>query len=199
MNVFIVGLFLILLAKSCHGQCRHWLTPELHYFDDNKETSAGTYGSGTFSIVGLPAHQSSTYPGLLAGNAVDGSSSSMIGSCSHTFIDDPAPWWRVDLGVDHCIGKVRVLNRGVCCSDRLTGAVVRAGNSTTVTDNPTCGSPVTADQAQPLGGTIDFDCRPQLRARYISVDIPHRATLQLCEVTAEEVPLDCCLGKSNGA
>ena len=26
------------------------------------------------------------------------------------------PWWRVDLGAEHCIAKVTILNRGDCCS-----------------------------------------------------------------------------------
>ncbi|XP_038061016.1 pentraxin fusion protein-like [Patiria miniata] len=268
MNVFIEGLLLILLVKSCHGQCRHWSTPEFHfasnrnlqghvfqmkavssavicgrdcsmdprcasfnydagshlcelnnqtrlqspctfvekqgsfYFDDNKKTSAGADGSREFSIVGKPAQQSSDHKTRVAGNAVDGSSSSARHHCSHTS-KDPAPWWRVDLGEDHCISKVRILNRGDCCSHRLTGAVVRAGgDNTTVTDNPSCGSPVTAAQAQPLGCTIEFDCSPELKARYVSVDIqyiPGTGILQLCEVTVEEIPLDHCSGESSGA
>ncbi|XP_038071546.1 uncharacterized protein LOC119740350 [Patiria miniata] len=150
--------------------------------------------SQAFSIVGKPAVESMVHTSgkFSAGSAVDGSPSSNIKHCSHTAYS-ANPWWRVDLGEDHCISKVRILNRGDCCSERLAGAVVRAGDSTTVTDNPTCGSPVTAAQAKPLGGTIQFDCSPALRARYISVDIPGRTVnLQLCEVTVEELPLHHC-------
>ncbi|XP_038061375.1 uncharacterized protein LOC119732075 isoform X2 [Patiria miniata] len=259
MNVFMEGLFLILLVKSCHGQCRHWSTPEFHfasnrklqghvfqmkavsttvicgrdcsmdpqcasfnydagshlcelnnqtrlqspctfvekqdsfYFDESKKTTAAC--AREFSIVGKPAEQSSMHNNGAAA-AVDGSSSSAITHCSYT-LEDPAPWWRVDLGEDHCISKVRILNRGDCCSYRLEDAVVRAGDNTTVTDNPTCGSPVTAAQAQPLGCTIEFDCSPELRARYVSVDIPGKGILQLCEVTVEEIPLDHCSGEQN--
>ena len=78
--------------------------------------------------------------------------------------------------------------------ERLTNAVVRAGISARVTDNEACGSPVTAAQAAPLGGTIEFECEHPLRARYVSVDIPGSATLQLCEVTVRELPLDQCPG-----
>ncbi|XP_038065121.1 uncharacterized protein LOC119735488 [Patiria miniata] len=256
------GIFLILLVKSCHAQCRHWLTPEFHFasnrilqghvfqtktvssavgcgrdcsmdqqcasfnynasshlcelnnktrlqspctfvekqgvfYFEGKKTSAGADGSRAFSIVGQPAQQSSNYTNWFAGKAVDGSSSTTKNYCSHT-LDEQAPWWRVDLGEDHCISKVRILNRAGSTSRRLTGAVVRAGDNTTVTNNPTCGSPVTAAQAKPSGGTIEFDCCPELRARYISVDIPSKSILQLCEVTVEEIPIDHCPGKSSG-
>ncbi|XP_038059850.1 uncharacterized protein LOC119730865 isoform X5 [Patiria miniata] len=150
--------------------------------------------SQAFSIVGKPALQSTSHSSgkFPASNAVDGSLSSDVAYCSHTVGDSSNPWWRVDLGEDHCISKVRILNRGDCCSERLEGAVVRAGDNPHVTINPTCGSPVTAAQAQPRGGIIEFDCSPALRARYVSVNIPGTGTLQLCEVTVEEFPFDQC-------
>ena len=77
--------------------------------------------------------------------------------------------------------------------DRLTNAVVRAGLNDDVITNHQCGSAVTADQAQPLGGTIEFACESPLRARYTSVDIPTGGYLQLCEVTVFELPLESCL------
>ena len=76
--------------------------------------------------------------------------------------------------------------------ERLEHAVVRAGTSDVATDNPTCGSAVTAAQAAPLGGTIVFECAQPLRARYVSVDIPGSATLQLCEVEVEEMVPGIC-------
>ena len=78
--------------------------------------------------------------------------------------------------------------------DRLAGAVVRAGASTAPTENPVCGSPVTVAQASSWGGTIEFECSTPLRARYVSVDIPGAAVLQLCEVKVEEIPIDICPG-----
>ena len=30
--------------------------------------------------------------------------------------EEANPWWRVDLGAEHCIAKVTILNRGDCCS-----------------------------------------------------------------------------------
>ena len=77
--------------------------------------------------------------------------------------------------------------------DRLVNAVVRAGMNTDIHSNNQCGSPVTASQAQPLGGVIIFDCWPLVRARYISVDLQDRTNyLQLREVEVEEIIADTC-------
>ena len=40
--------------------------------------------------------------------------------------------------------------------ERLTGAVARAGMNPIVTNNTICGEPVTAEQAAPRGGIIEF-------------------------------------------
>ena len=69
----------------------------------------------------------------------------------------------------------------------------------TPTDNPACGSPVTQAEAAPAGGTVVRQCSEPLIARFVSVDIPGHATLQLCEVTVEEVPCDGELGFSDSS
>ncbi|XP_022080918.1 uncharacterized protein LOC110973946 isoform X3 [Acanthaster planci] len=149
--------------------------------------------SQPFDIVGKPAEQSTTYDKRFTANkAVDGSSSSIISHCSHTAFKSEHPWWKVDLGGEHCITKVTILNRGDCCSERLQNAMVRAGTSETVTANQACGAPITATQAEPLGGTIEIKCDRPLRARYVSVDIPGTATLQLCEVSVEVLSSPDC-------
>ncbi|XP_033633077.1 uncharacterized protein LOC117294678 [Asterias rubens] len=151
--------------------------------------------SGQLSIIGKPTAQSTTIENYTSDKAVDGSQGTYLypnNVCSHTG-EEEHPWWRVDLEEEHCISKVTILNRGDCCSDRLTNAVVRAGLNDDVITNHQCGSAVTADQAQPLGGTIEFACESPLRARYISVDIPTGGYLQLCEVTVFELPLESCL------
>ncbi|XP_038061373.1 uncharacterized protein LOC119732074 [Patiria miniata] len=194
--VLVLGLvgFLTADAMNEEEELEFLIDRVLKEVTEDKKSEVSQTGPKPLCIFSKPASQSSSHgSGLFpAGNAVDGSLSSDMAHCSHTVAQTSNPWWRVDLGADHCISKVEILNRGDCCSERLAGAVVRAGDSTTVTDNPTCGSPVTADQAQPLGGTIEFDCSPALRARYVSVDIPGTATLQLCEVTVQELPLDQC-------
>ncbi|XP_071785213.1 uncharacterized protein [Asterias amurensis] len=146
-------------------------------------------------IVGMPTEQSTTYLAQYSSDkAVDGSQDTRLypnGVCSHTH-EEANPWWRVDLGAEHCIAKVTILNRGDCCSNRLTNAVVRVGLNSDVLTNDQCGSAVTAAQASPLGGTIEFNCESPMRAQYISVNIPSGGTLQLCEVTVEELPLEEC-------
>ncbi len=160
-----------------------------------EECPQSAFQSGQLSIVGKPTEQSTTFLERYSSDkAVDGSQGTYLypnNVCSHTG-EEANPWWKVDLEEEHCISVVTILNRGDCCSDRLTNAVVRAGLKSDVITNPQCGSAVTADQAQPLGGTIHFICDSPLRARYISVDIPTGGYLQLCEVTVSELPLDRC-------
>ncbi|XP_038074120.1 pentraxin fusion protein-like [Patiria miniata] len=191
--VLVLGLVGFLTADAMNEDEMELLERMLERAEEKKVA-----GGQPLSIVDKVTWQSSTLMPYTSAKAVDGSSSTIMypdTKCSHT-VSNSNPWWMVDLGEEHCISKVNILNRGDCCSDRLTGAVVRAGDSPTATDNPTCNSPVTAAQAQPLGGTIVFDCSSPLRARYISVDIPGTATLQLCEVTVEEVALDQCATKT---
>ena len=76
----------------------------------------------------------------------------------------------------------------------MAGAVVRAGQSITPTNNPACGSPVTPAQAAIAGGTIHIKFNTPMRARYVSVDIPGSGVLQLCEVMVEEYPIHICTG-----
>ncbi|XP_033633075.1 fucolectin-like [Asterias rubens] len=151
-----------------------------------------------FSIIGKPTEQSSTYRFQYSSDkAVDGKgvTATQNGDCTHTTVDGEIdPWWRVDLEGDHCIRTITIINRIFCCSERLTGAVARAGLDPIVTNNTICGEPVTAEQAAPRGGIIEFKCDPPVRARYVFVDIPRDtpAKLHLCEVMVKEFPLEIC-------
>ena len=69
--------------------------------------------------------------------------------------------------------------------------MVRVGPSTTPTKNKVCGVPVTADEAGPLGDTIVRTCSGGLIGRFLSVDIPARRFLTLCEVKI----LETCEGE----
>ena len=77
-----------------------------------------------------PAIQSTTGYGGVAGRAVDGNSNPSYGggSCTHTHRQKGA-WWRVDLGRVWAVGKVKITNRGDCCSGRLRAFEVRVGNT----------------------------------------------------------------------
>ncbi|XP_038065451.1 neurogenic locus Notch protein-like isoform X38 [Patiria miniata] len=101
---------------------------------------------------------------------------------------------QVNLITAYCIKKVVVKKRGDCTSDRLTGAVVRAGTSSTGLNNGMCGSALTAQQAEVRRSTVDFVCDPPLTAQFVTVDIPLlRVTQQqMCEVTVEQaIPGPC--------
>ena len=74
----------------------------------------------------------------------------------------------------------------------MATAVIRAGLSDTPTENEACGAAVTAAEAKEGGATVVRVCQSQLRARYISVNIPGAAMLQLCEATVvEHLPAKC--------
>ncbi|XP_022111473.1 uncharacterized protein LOC110990688 [Acanthaster planci] len=131
--------------------------------------------------------QSSTYnqsgDERVASRAFDGASYYGNPHCSQTN-EEPNPWWKIDLGSACCISKITIRN----IDDlrhytrlNLTGAVARAGLSATPTDNAMCGSPVTQYQAL-INDRIDIHCEPTKLARYVSVDIPRRSFLILCEV-----------------
>jgi len=43
--------------------------------------------------------------------------------------DASGAWWQVNFGIDITITKVKFLNRGDCCGDRLNGAKVYVGDN----------------------------------------------------------------------
>uniref|UniRef100_A0A8C5R052 Fucolectin tachylectin-4 pentraxin-1 domain-containing protein n=1 Tax=Leptobrachium leishanense TaxID=445787 RepID=A0A8C5R052_9ANUR len=88
------------------------------------------YADVNLALRGISS-QSSTYDYLgAAENAIDGSRSTnyMSGHCTHTAQDAP-PWWRLDLTKVYNVTRVKVTNRGDCCSERIDGAEIRIGSS----------------------------------------------------------------------
>ncbi|XP_071801562.1 uncharacterized protein [Asterias amurensis] len=148
-------------------------------------------------LRGMQASQSSVFRGYSADLAIDGNSSTYLsgGSCSHTG-NDVHSWWKVDLGANHCLGSITLVNRKDCCTQRLIGAVVRAGMKSDIFNNAACGLPVTLDQASIPRGHIPIVCDPPVIARYVSVDdavpAPNSNVLTLCEVIVEEYPMEDC-------
>ncbi|XP_022098544.1 uncharacterized protein LOC110983538 isoform X2 [Acanthaster planci] len=152
--------------------------------------------------------QSSALPGwrlwLVADKAVDGrySDSNFLGedgkeyggSCTITN-SQKNPYWRAHFREEICISKVSILNRGDGFSERMTDAVVQFGYSPyrKLNANPTCGSPVTAEQAAVPGGTIEVECSEPMGGRFLTIGIPaDNATLQLCEIRVWAIPMDQC-------
>ena len=64
----------------------------------------------------------------VSSRAVDGNSNTnwYDGSCVHT-TSEKQPWWRVDLGKVELVNEVYVVNRGVCCGNRLNPFEIRVG------------------------------------------------------------------------
>uniref|UniRef100_A0A8C5QWI9 Fucolectin tachylectin-4 pentraxin-1 domain-containing protein n=1 Tax=Leptobrachium leishanense TaxID=445787 RepID=A0A8C5QWI9_9ANUR len=125
--------------------------------------------------------QSSTYNHLgAAKNAIDGSSSAdyMSGHCTHT-AQDASPWWRLDLTKVYNVTRVKVTNRGDCCSERIDGAEIRIGSSPEHggIKNPKCGKIMSLS----LGEEAEYVCG--MVGQYVTVTIPDRPEyLTLCEV-----------------
>ena len=141
---------------------------------------------------------------LIASGRLQSSIGSTVAVSKHTFYINKRLRFSLCIGLkkSNCIflqslNKVAVILlplKHFITGRRLTGAVARAGINPIVTNNDICGEPVTAEQAAPRGGIIEFKCDPPVRARYVFVDIPiaKLAILQLCEVTVKEFPLEVC-------
>ncbi|XP_061084764.1 fucolectin-5-like [Conger conger] len=132
------------------------------------------------------ATQSALFPGewaayCHASNAIDGNRDSVQrhGSCTHT-TNVPNPWWRVDLLQSYTITSVTLTNRADCCSDRITGAQIRIGDS--LADNGISNALCSTVDYMGPGETKTFNCYGQKKGRYVTVYIPKAEYLSLCEV-----------------
>ncbi|GMH43530.1 hypothetical protein BSKO_11452 [Bryopsis sp. KO-2023] len=139
-----------------------------------------------------PTFQSTTAFGGDSSRAVDGNRDSSYGgnSCTHTGFSEedyatPNPWWAVDLGASRKVTRIKVTNRGDCCSDRLNNFEIRVGDVKPLGDgskdnsiqNPLCSSGLI------IGGgeTLEIVCT--ITGRYVTVRLPGNAkVLTLCEV-----------------
>ncbi|XP_038048240.1 tyrosine-protein kinase receptor Tie-1-like [Patiria miniata] len=142
--------------------------------------------STAITLSGSLTSQSSKYNQWSADRAVDRAFIYDDPHCSQTD-EEENPWWKIDLVFAQCVRKVTVKSWDATLvheRTRFEDAVVRAGTSNEpITDNPMCGSPVTTYQAV-ANNWMEFDCNPPdgLTARYVSIDIPRRTYLALCEV-----------------
>jgi len=130
------------------------------------------------SLKGMPVAQSSTGWRGAASRAIDGITNTKYNqnSCTHTHRNNK-PWWRVDLGSAEEVGSVQVWNRGDCCGGRLNNFQVHVGDQTTVSDNALCAKDVAIGQGQ----NKVVDCAGKI-GRYVSISLPKRDYLTLCEV-----------------
>uniref|UniRef100_A0A098LYP9 Fucolectin-5 n=1 Tax=Hypsiglena sp. JMG-2014 TaxID=1550645 RepID=A0A098LYP9_9SAUR len=133
--------------------------------------------------LGKPASQSSIHHHDIIGSAdkaVDGNCNGdwYNKSCTHTK-NEMNPWWFVDLEESQRIYAVLVKNRDGCCGQRLYKAEVRLGDS--LKDhgrtNYLCGIILNAG----LGSITTIYCNGH-KGRYVSVHLPGKDYLTLCEV-----------------
>lgn len=91
----------------------------------------GDHGGNTLSLgeveihaenlaQGQPSSQSTSWPGLPAGNANNGDPANY----SHTTGEATDNWWQVDLGANFEVNSVMILNRPDCCGGRFRDLTV---------------------------------------------------------------------------
>ena len=90
----------------------------------------GTAGGGTSNAgsapvqnvaLGKPARQSSTAFGAEASRAVDGNTNGLwsLKSVTHAILNQPDPWWEVDLGALYNVSEIKLFKRTDCCTQLL--------------------------------------------------------------------------------
>ena len=132
------------------------------------------------------ATQSSTASNAKASRATDGNTDTTFSknSCTATKQEE-SPWWSVDLDRTMEVKSVTVFNRGDCCGDRLNGFEVKVGDDSKWAKNAACGGNQTA--TVPQGESVSVDCGAK-RGRFVSVVVPRKTTLHLCEVRIMVLP-----------
>jgi hypothetical protein len=50
-------------------------------------------------------------------------------TCTHTLNDALGPWWQVNIGGNHVVTKIEILNRADCCGNRINNAKVYVGET----------------------------------------------------------------------
>jgi hypothetical protein len=107
------------------------------YVPTTTTTTTANKMLGWMDTKGGTATQSNTCHGGVASRAIDGfwnKASWHQGSCTHTC--QPNSWFKYTHTEDIHVEKIRLLNRGDCCEDRLRGAKIYVGGvQCATTDN----------------------------------------------------------------
>ncbi|XP_076846232.1 uncharacterized protein LOC143491266 isoform X1 [Brachyhypopomus gauderio] len=141
-----------------------------------KARNLALYGKATQSdLVDNPrAPQGHAY------NAIDGNRDANYnhGSCTATKTQTD-PWWRVDLLDEYTVTSVTVTNRKDCCSDKINGAEIHIGNSLLNNGNNNALAGVISSIT--AGHSVTYNFEKGVSGRYVSVVIPGKNQLTLCE------------------
>ncbi|KAK3707600.1 hypothetical protein QZH41_017862 [Actinostola sp. cb2023] len=98
-------------------------------------------------------------------------------SCTHTK-NENNPWWRVDLGSEHIITDVLIVNR-YDKFERLKNFEVKVGVHSNQALNPTCNDRIVVVGQ---GQALRVQCNPPIPGRYVAVQMYGRGILTMCEV-----------------
>lgn len=135
--------------------------------------------------LGKQARQSTTAFGAEANRAVDGNTNGLWGnrSVTHTILDQPDPWWEVDLGALYDISEIKLFKRTDCCTQLLDNYRI------TYSDQPiTANSPEYVGYQR--GSTVNpVSYKNSVRnVRYVRVSVRGNTPFYLAEVQVFGVP-----------
>ncbi|XP_072033346.1 uncharacterized protein [Amphiura filiformis] len=147
---------------------------------EEKEPTENPSAGTEIALMKGKAEQSSLAHGGKPDRAIDGKTDGEWGknSCTHTKSEKGA-WWSVDMGKAKCVGKVVIYNRKDCCKERLKGARIHVGSDKN-RNNPVCG----IIKAKDIKNKSVLEVSCNLKGRYLSVSLPGKDYLTLCEVKA---------------
>ncbi|CAH1274526.1 FGFR3 [Branchiostoma lanceolatum] len=162
---------------------------------DLNSNKISVFSDGVFSnltkvnvALGKTAIQSSTYSLVhnKAEKAVDGDrGNSNDHKCAKTELNDPQPWWKVDLADVYTVSRVSVLIK-----EERENFTVRVGPNENFIQNDQCGQTYTATLI--TGQIFLVHCDPPIPGRYVSVQMMGtEARLTLCEVEVY-ITETCC-------
>jgi hypothetical protein len=155
---------------------------------DATKTLAGFCGTPSWmKLENFNTNQASTKYGGISSRAVDGNSNPDFytgHSCTHTEFHFN-PWWFIDLGNIFTISRIKVTNRGDCCTERLNlfSVWVTDANAVNYTQGTRCANQVQIGIAE----TREVDCTAQGRMIWIVMEQKFTA-LTLCEVGVFAAP-----------
>ncbi|XP_067681443.1 uncharacterized protein [Haliotis asinina] len=149
---------------------------------DQLQYSRGQAQSGTPTF--MSATSSSTNNGGVAALAIDGNTDATYsrGSCTHTSIRDPSPWWQGRLRVKSEIHNITLTNRKDCCASRLKNVKIEGFEEDPI-NNPDADPHLCKMHSGQVRGTETITCDRPIVARFMKISLGNKGALTLCEVT----------------
>eukprot|EP00291_Cryptomonas_curvata_P016718 CAMPEP_0172162532 /NCGR_PEP_ID=MMETSP1050-20130122/6727_1 /TAXON_ID=233186 /ORGANISM="Cryptomonas curvata, Strain CCAP979/52" /LENGTH=343 /DNA_ID=CAMNT_0012832539 /DNA_START=105 /DNA_END=1132 /DNA_ORIENTATION=- len=164
---------------------------------------AGSFGDGGMNLArdcGGGACSTAMSSTLVYHDAPLANDGNTAGDFAHT-LEDPAPWWRVDLGSARRVGAARLWARTDCCQERLDGFEAWVGDdgaAPNATGNALCHRDAAVGrQHNATPYSSGFACAG--RGRYFFVALPQFGVVTLVEVEVYDACDPCPIGAFSAA